>query len=123
MTSISAIKPKPRHSTKTLADQLKERVRSALRRQLGKPPGPVEIDLGITPAALERYFEGLAQAKRIGYGARWHLVPRYPFSYFDLTNPQQLAIASHYTNFDVALVPTGKATLEPYDARFEWTQG
>jgi len=85
----------------------------------------MKIDLGCSPAALERLFEARMLAEGMkpdDRGTRWDIVTKHPLAYFNLSNAKERAIASHYTNFKLAWNPRNRPALDTYDPRFEWAQ-
>lgn len=94
--AVECIEAARRHQAKLdkTADRLRERVRKALGRS---PRG--HYSLGCTPAQLRAHLErqflrGMSWANR----AEWHIDHIRPLASFDLTDPDQIKIACHFTN-------------------------
>ena len=84
-----------------LANNLQSRLRQALLRQSTKKTNKTEDLLGISFNEYNKYIEFLMTANM-----KWNKIEldhEYPLSSFDLTNPNQLKEASHYSNIQPLL--------------------
>ena len=84
-----------------LANNLRKRLRKALLRQLTCKTSKTEELLGISFEEFKKYIEFLMTSEM-----KWELVQLdhiKPLSSFDLTDPEQLKEAAHYTNIQPLL--------------------
>lgn len=82
-----------------VADRLRRRINSALKSHGGKKSGGLTQVSGCTAAELAAHIEkqflpGMTWENR----RKWHIDHIIPCVAFDLTDPEQQAIAFHYTN-------------------------
>lgn len=80
-----------------IAETLRTRLSKAIRRS--QKAGSAVSDLGCSIEQFKTYIESLFLPKMTweNYG-EWHIDHVKPLSKFDLTNPEEVKIACHYTN-------------------------
>lgn len=98
-----------------LVNNLRSRLKSYLRQPLGTPSHHL---FGCSSVALRLHIESLWVGGMTwkGYGRSWVIDHIKPLASFDLTDPQQRAQASHYTN----LQPLWRVLNEAKGAKLNW---